>query len=231
MPSILTDIEGTTSSIKFVHQVLFPLAKKEMANYVRQQWHKQDNQEAFELIKASLRKENQIQDASVEEVIETLDLWMEQDRKHQGLKILQGKIWRQAYENGQVKGHIYLDAAEQLKHWYSQGWKLAVYSSGSVEAQKLLFGFSEFGDLRDLFSEYFDTSVGSKKDVSSYTEISKYLPQPIYFLSDIAEELQAAQKANMRVIQLDRDNVLDTKSWPVAKDFEEVNKFLKIEKN
>jgi len=133
---------------------------------------------------------------------------MNQDKKITPLKTLQGMMWKTGYDQGDFQGHVYEDAFQELKHWEEQGLALYVYSSGSVPAQKLLFSHSTYGDLTPLFSGYFDTKVGGKKESDSYRKIAEQLelaPEKILFLSDTIEELDAAQEAGMQTILILRE--------------------------
>jgi len=205
--AIVTDIEGTTSSILFVKDVLFPYARANLAGYVRQ--HSGDPQ-----VKALLDdvcKEAGLE-LSIEQIIEQLIQWIDEDKKATPLKSLQGLIWEAGYRQGDFKGHLYADAAAKLKAWKDEGLDLYVYSSGSVYAQKLLFGHTEYGDLTPLFSGYFDTHIGGKKEQQSYDRIAAELGLPageLLFLSDIKEELDAAKAAGFETIWLVRDGAID----------------------
>ena len=141
--------------------------------------------------------------------------WIDEDKKITPLKSLQGMIWQNGYKKGDFKGHLYEDAVRHLKKWKQAGLQLYVFSSGSVQAQKLLFGHTAYGDLTPLFSGYFDTTLGSKRAAESYRKIAAAIgmaPADILFLSDIEEELDAAQVAGMRVRWLVRDGVPDPKA-------------------
>lgn len=200
---ILTDIEGTTSAVSFVFDVLFPFAAKHLPDFVRQQ---SDTPSVAAQLQA-VRQESNEPDADVERVIDILLDWIAQDRKATPLKALQGMVWEQGYNAGQLKGHVYPDAVEALKRWHQEGYKLYVYSSGSIQAQKLIFGCSEAGDLSGLFSGYFDTTSGPKREEQSYRTITASIGCPaeeILFLSDIVEELDAAQAAGMATCGLVR---------------------------
>jgi len=208
--AIVTDIEGTTSDIRFVHQVLFPYARARLADFVRQQ----AAEPAVAQTLNNLRQEVAQPDADIEQLISLLYGFMDEDRKSTALKALQGMIWRSGYEDADFTGHVYPDVAPQLVRWQQQGIALYVYSSGSVAAQKLLFGYSDEGDLQPLFSGYFDTLVGAKREVASYQNIAQQLalaPNEILFLSDIHQELDAAQQAGWHTCQLIRD-AADTES-------------------
>ncbi|MEQ9899727.1 acireductone synthase [Pectobacterium punjabense] len=203
--AIVTDIEGTTSDIRFVHRVLFPYARERLADTVQQ--HGSDPEIAQAL--NALRQELGQPDADSDVLIAALHQFMDEDRKSTALKQLQGIIWRAGYRNGDFQGHLYPEVAKQLAAWQQQGLRLYVYSSGSVEAQQLLFGYSNAGDLRALFSDYFDTRVGAKRETNSYRTIAQAIGLPaeqLLFLSDIRQELDAAQEAGWHTCQLIRDD-------------------------
>jgi len=200
--TILTDIEGTTSSIAFVKDVLFPYARRELPRFVREHGNEPEVRRWLDAIATECGGI-----CGDDVIVETLQGWIDQDRKHTALKALQGMLWRDGYARGDFRGHIYADAADALRRWHADGRTLAVFSSGSVDAQKLLFGHSEAGDVTPLFSAFFDTEIGTKRDPDSYRRIAQALGQPpaeILFLSDIVEELDAARTAGMRTFLLDR---------------------------
>ncbi len=203
MPAtILTDIEGTTSSICFVKNVLFPYARRELPRFVRE--HAGDPT-VRRWLDAVATDSGGICNDDV--IVETLQGWIDQDRKHTALKALQGLMWRDGYVRGDFRGHVYPDAAAGLRQWRNDGHSLAVFSSGSVGAQQLLFGHSEAGDLASLFTDFFDTQVGHKREPASYRRIAQTLgrqPSDILFLSDVVEELDAAREAGMRTVLVDR---------------------------
>jgi enolase-phosphatase E1 len=178
--AILVDIEGTTTSLSFVHQTLFPYARARMPAWVSA--HGGD--------------------------LEKLIGWMDADAKETELKDIQGKIWAEGYAAGELKGQVYPDAAQGLRRWHDMGITLAVFSSGSVPAQKLIFGHSDQGDLAPLFSGWFDTTTGPKREAGSYRTIAAALghaPQGILFLSDIVQETDAAKAVGMRALLIDRE--------------------------
>ncbi len=200
--TILTDIEGTTSSIAFVKEVLFPYARRELPRFVREHG---DEPEIRRWLDAVATECGGV--CSDEVIVETLQGWIDQDRKHTALKALQGMMWRDGYVRGDFRGHVYPDATAMLRRWHASGHRLAVFSSGSVDAQKLLFGHSQDGDLARLFTAYFDTRIGHKREPESYRHIAQALqqqPGEIIFLSDVVEELDAARKAGMRTVLVDR---------------------------
>ncbi|PAU59538.1 acireductone synthase [Pseudomonas sp. PIC25] len=202
--AILTDIEGTTSAVSFVFDVLFPYAARHLPDFVRQ--HAAEPAVAAQLDAA--RAEAGEPGADVERVIDILLGWIAEDRKATPLKALQGMVWEQGYRAGQLKGHVYPDAVEALKHWQEEGYRLYVYSSGSIQAQKLIFGCSDAGDLSPLFSGYFDTTSGPKREAASYGRIAEAIglaAEDILFLSDVVQELDAAREAGMATCGLARE--------------------------
>lgn len=221
MKFILTDIEGTTTSISFVHDELFPYSKERMSEFLKQSSKKPEVIKCIEQVKETiLLEKNKIitNDGVAEQLIE----WINLDRKHPALKELQGMIWEKGYESGEIKGHVYEDVMPALKKWKESGITLAIYSSGSVKAQKLLFQHSTKGNLLSYFSHQFDTAVGNKREVSSYKKIStelNCLASDILFLSDIKEELDAASEAGMKTMQLVRDDQVVIGKHPQARNF------------
>ena len=218
---ILTDIEGTTTSIDFVHQVLFPYASRMLPEFVRRHQHDDEVAEILQDARAAAGEP----DASLDRLIETLQTWIAEDRKVTALKALQGHIWRHGYETGDFTGHVYEDAAACMRRWHADGISLYVYSSGSVAAQKLLFGHSGAGDLTPLFDGYFDTRIGHKREADSYRAIvaeTGVAAGDILFLSDVVEELDAAAIAGLQTVQLVRDEQVEPGTHRIAHDFAEV---------
>lgn len=200
--AVLTDIEGTTSSISFVHDVLFPYARDHIPDYVRK------NAVALEDIISDIRTLEGNETLDLEGVIAVLLRWIAEDKKITPLKTLQGMIWKEGYESGAFTGHIYDDAADMLQRWHDEGLALYIYSSGSIAAQKLIYGYSNRGDITPLLSGYFDTTTGPKLEPESYTKIAHAIgfpPDNILFLSDNAGEIAAADKAGMHSILIDRE--------------------------
>ena len=221
---ILTDIEGTTTSVSFVYDILFPYFKahiKEINNFSQLQ----EVKEAFSQVIEIVAEEENEQITTSEEVLKYLEKWSNEDRKVTPLKTLQGILWRNGYTSGELKGHVYDDVPSALEDWRKKGLKLGVFSSGSIAAQKLIFGNSIFGDLSKNFSHYFDTNTGQKRDVNTYIEIAKkinLLPAKILFLSDIYQELEAAKEAGFQTLQLVRPGTAI--SWnEYVHDFSEIN--------
>ncbi|MEJ2059233.1 MAG: acireductone synthase [Gammaproteobacteria bacterium] len=220
--AIVTDIEGTTSSIAFVHEVLFPYAAEHLPGFVRT--HADDPQVAEQL--DAVRREID-QDLDLDGIIDTLQEWMDTDRKVTPLKALQGMVWTDGYRRGAFQGHIYEDAVSGLQRWHAQGIALYIYSSGSVQAQKLLFAHTDAGDMTPLFSGYFDTRIGGKREPASYQHILNEIglpPDDVLFLSDTTEELDAAAEVGMRTRQLVRDDSVQISGrHTTATSFDEIS--------
>jgi enolase-phosphatase E1 len=186
--AILTDIEGTTSAISFVKDVLFPYADERLDAYV-----------------AAHRHDPIVVKALSESVVAHLHAWIREDRKSTPLKTLQGLIWHVGYENGELLGHVYPDVPPVLRAWNDAGIELYVYSSGSIVAQKVLFAHTFAGDLRPLFTDHFDTTTGPKREAASYAEIlaaTGFHSSEMLFLSDTEEELDAARAAGLLTARL-----------------------------
>lgn len=201
--AILTDIEGTTSSISFVKDVLFPYARKRLPAFVETHADKPEVQHWLH----EAAREAGLVSASRQDIIDLLIGWIDADRKSTALKALQGMIWEAGYVDGEYRAHVYPEVPARLRAWRDAGLRLYVYSSGSVAAQKLLFGYTDAGDLTPLFSGYFDTETGGKRDARAYQRIAEAIGLPaseILFLSDITEELDAAQTAGMQTTLLAR---------------------------
>lgn len=226
---ILTDIEGTTSSISFVKEVLFPYASAHLADYVIQ--HQDQLQDLLQDIVTASDKLDDRQD--IDGIIQQLQHWIAADIKATPLKTLQGLIWQQGYQDGAYQAHMYEDAVTKLKDWSQQNIPLYVYSSGSVKAQHLFFQYSDQGDLRGLFKGHFDTRVGAKQNPDSYRRITAQLQQTypdlqpieIMFLSDIEAELVAAETAGLRTAWLRRKEDCDAdhnSSRPYLSSFDSI---------
>ena len=204
--AVLLDIEGTTCPVPFVSQVLFPYARERLDLFLKTKSHEPALAPLIQAIDAAMDTEDV---ASVgplrrapthRERVLFLQSLIDQDRKLPALKSLQGLIWDEGYANGALECPLFEDVAPTLRAWQSDGLRLAVYSSGSVKAQKLLYGHSNDGDLRGLFSHWFDTSIGPKGEANSYLAIATELgmaPAAILFVSDSRSELEAAQAAGM----------------------------------
>lgn len=192
---VLLDIEGTTSSIAFVTETLFPYARQHLAGFVA----------AHPNATAPLLAQVEAQEPG--DPIATLLRWIDEDRKATPLKTLQGMIWAQGYADGTLDGHVYADTPDALRRWKAQGRRIYIYSSGSIAAQKLIFGHSTAGDLTPLLSGYFDTTTGPKREAKSYARIAEVIglqPAAILFVSDVAAEVEAARAAGMQAVLIDR---------------------------
>jgi enolase-phosphatase E1 len=199
--AILLDIEGTTTPISFVHDVLFPYSRKHLKSYLAQ--HANSIEVLADL--AALREEHATDVTKGKKppprVEEYLYWLIDQDRKSPALKSLQGKIWKQGYDDGSLRAPVFADVPPAMERWVRAGKSVNIFSSGSVLAQKMLFAKTEAGDLTKFISNYFDTEVGKKTDVKSYEQIAKTLSlasNEIHFLSDVLTELDAAAGAGMK---------------------------------
>ncbi|MBP8030847.1 MAG: acireductone synthase, partial [Pseudomonadales bacterium] len=162
--AVLTDIEGTTSSISFVRDVLFPYAAQHLPMFVRANAQRPDVAEQLQMA----AKEAGVAENDYPGIISALQRWIAEDKKITPLKALQGMLWEHGYRHKDYRAHVYPDAYQQLKNWHERNMSLYVYSSGSIQAQRLFFGYSEFGDMTPFFSGYFDTTSGAKQDAESY---------------------------------------------------------------
>jgi enolase-phosphatase E1 len=205
---ILLDIEGTTTPIDFVYETLFPYARAHMREFTTASLSSGELAEDL----SGLIKEHAADVAAghcppsipgdpknhTDPLVQYLLWLMDQDRKSTSLKSIQGKIWRAGYNTGELKSEVFPDVAPAFERWTRQGRQIAIYSSGSVLAQKLLFANTHAGDLTRFITAYFDTNVGPKKDVGSYSRIAAALkidPREIAFVSDVVAELEAARLA------------------------------------
>ena len=220
---ILTDIEGTTTSVSFVYDVLFPYFRENI-DKVKELSQLPEVVEVFEQTKQLAKEIEGVTIETTNDIINQLSNWSIEDKKITPLKTLQGLLWKEAYETGLIKGHVYPEVAASLARWKEIGIEIGVFSSGSIAAQKLIFGFSESGDLTPYFSHYFDTNTGGKRESQTYIKIADLIgnkANEILFLSDIVEELEAADKAGFQTIQLVRPGT--NPNWKkTATSFEEI---------
>ena len=196
---VLLDIEGTTSSISFVYDVMFPYVRRELDAYLESHWDDVDCREACDLIatEGNLNANSLSAQAIGDEVIRLMD----DDVKSTGLKQLQGLIWKAGFESGEMQAHLYEDVPPALIRWNADGRDVRIYSSGSVAAQRLFFGHTEYGDLLKHFGGHYDTTTGPKKESESYTKIAEQFAVPaseILFVSDVVAELDAAREADLQ---------------------------------
>ncbi|XP_074631507.1 enolase-phosphatase E1-like isoform X2 [Acropora palmata] len=211
---VLLDIEGTTTPITFVKDVLFPLAKNNVRRFLERNWDSAQCQEDVLALKIQAENDKDVdgvvsildsdndqfkdmngqkesKDIIIESVVKNVIWQMNSDRKTTALKQLQGHIWREAYENEEIKGDLFEDVLPAFKYWTSNNIKIFIYSSGSIDAQRLLFGNSTFGDLLKYISGHFDTKVGAKTEPKSYKAISDIIhtkPSRILFVTDVTKE-------------------------------------------
>jgi len=202
---ILLDIEGTTTPIAFVHDVLFTYARKHVRNYLVQ--HASELTDDIALLRDEHTRDMSSGEQpppftdDLESIADYVHWLIDRDRKSTGLKSLQGKIWREGYTNGTLKSQVFSDVRPAFERWHEAGLRISIFSSGSALAQQLLFAHTEAGDLTTFISDYFDTNVGAKADAESYRRIAKQMnlaPVEIVFVSDVVTELEAATKTDMK---------------------------------
>jgi len=218
---ILLDIEGTVAPISFVYDVLFPYARSHAEAFLNKAWETDEVQEDVALFRAQAASDLAAELPRVTEipgdeagaeavrnaVLQSVYIQMDQDRKTTALKSLQGKIWKEGFVSGQLKSVLFPDVKGAMESWHAEGKGISIYSSGSVAAQKLFFGYSEQGDLTGLLQGYFDTKTGPKREMASYLAITEAIgeePSSCLFATDVVAEAQAANEAGLQVVILDR---------------------------
>lgn len=219
----LLDIEGTLGSMAFVHSVLFPFARERMDEYVRAHACEPD----VRMLLDSAATIAGVSPDDLDGTLRALQAWSDEDRKVAPLKELQGRIWAEGYESSHMRGHLYPDSIDALRRFHSANITLYIYSSGSIAAQRLFFGYSVFGDITPLFSGFFDTTIGSKRDPQSYSRIAREIgvaPSRILFFSDSTPELDAARATTIQTLQVARpeDGPIAESTHPVAASFDGV---------
>ncbi|KIO36938.1 MULTISPECIES: acireductone synthase [Shewanella] len=220
--AIVVDTAGTTTDLNFIQDTLFPYSSKALADFL------EENQTNV-LVDNCISDVKDIAlepDASLARVVEILQQWIAEDRKATPLKTLQGLIWKQGYAKGEFKGHIYPDFIDSVKDIKAQNLRLYSFSSGSVDAQKLLFSHSDGGDLTEYFDGHFDTRTGNKLFKQAYCNIINTIslaPKQVLFISDVLEELKAAEQAGMRVMQMVRETTQRTGDYPQITNFKELS--------
>jgi enolase-phosphatase E1 len=198
---ILLDIEGTTTPIAFVHEVLFSYARAHARDFLTKDSDEVRADIALLREEHAADKRNNLQPP--ESIPDYIDWLIDRDRKSTALKSLQGKIWRQGYLDGSLKSQVFADVAPAFERWRRAGLKIGIFSSGSVLAQQLLFAHTDAGDLTGFIDDYFDTNVGKKGDAESYRKIAAAMnlePSEILFISDVVAELEAAQESGMKTL-------------------------------
>jgi enolase-phosphatase E1 len=211
---ILLDIEGTTSPIDFVFEVLFPYARLHLEEHLK----RKAGSKELELDLLQLREEHVKDvaealappdwidappDAQLQSVVRYIFWLMDRDRKSPGLKSLQGKIWQEGYLKGELKSQVFPDVPPALKDWKEKNLDVRIFSSGSVLAQRLLFANTEAGDLSGFLNGYFDTNIGPKTSAESYRRIAAEFhlaASQVLFVSDVIKELDAASSSGMKTL-------------------------------
>ncbi|KAF9988414.1 hypothetical protein BGZ75_009452 [Mortierella antarctica] len=220
---VISDIEGTTTPIVFVKENLFPYVTSKLAEFLKRNWSSEEMKANIEALRVQAEKDvaeglseavaiakesSEVTAEKVQEdVIASIAWQMRADRKIGALKAFQGYMWKEGYSNGDLKGALYEDVVPAFDQWKAEGKKLYIYSSGSVPAQKLLFGHSEKGDLLHYFSGHYDTTIGQKIEAESYSKIATDIgvnPERALFLSDNIHEINAAKKAGIQAVVVDR---------------------------
>lgn len=240
--TVICDIEGTTSSISFVKDTLFPYALKNVEEYLKANW----NEDATKTVVAALREQaEEDKKAEVEgaltipagdsediipDIVKYVEWQTSRDAKTGSLKTLQGLVWAKGYKDGSIKGHVYEDVSKALEQWTEGGRKVYIYSSGSVDAQKMLFEHSEQGDLVKYLAGHYDTKIGAKTEKDSYAAILKNIEataEEALFLTDVVAEAKAAKEAGLNVVVLDRPGNAEL-SEDDRKEFTVVSSFADI---
>jgi len=224
--AILLDIEGTTTPIAFVHDVLFSYAREHVREFLA------ENPDAEDI--ALLREEHATESDAppltdqIESIAAYVEWLIKLDRKSTALKSLQGKIWRQGYQEGSLKSQVFADVKPAFARWRERGLRIGIFSSGSVLAQQLLFAHTEVGDLTPFIDSYFDTKVGKKGEAESYRKIAETMglsPEEILFVSDVVVELDAARQAGMQSllsIRPGNEPQPHEEQYPAIRGFEEI---------
>ena len=238
---ILLDIEGTTCPVSFVSEVLFPYAAREVGAYLERnatvaeiqslirelmvQWQGETDEEISRLRASCMASD--ARDSLEIRVLPYIHWLIRTDRKVSAWKDLQGRIWQEGYARGELKAELFAEVATTLRAWERRGMQMSVYSSGSVPAQKLLYGYSSEGDLRPLFSHWFDTRIGAKQEEGSYRAIVEVIDRAadeVLFISDSVAELEAARRAGLQVLFSDREGNprRDPEGFPAIRSLEQV---------
>ena len=227
MRAFLLDVEGTTTPVSFVYDVLFPYARREMAGFLRAHAGEPEVDEALRRLRDEHRSEGGAPppwsaEGGIQPALVYLGWLMDADRKSTALKALQGRVWQEGFRRGELRGRLYPDVAPALARWRRQGRSVFIYSSGSVLAQRLIFSQSEGGDLSPWIAGYFDTTTGPKRDAESYRRIAAKIgidAGDVLFVSDSADEISAARDAGLRVALCARDGAPGT-AGPAIRSFD-----------
>jgi enolase-phosphatase E1 len=231
---ILLDIEGTTTPVDYVFGVLFPYAREHVDDFLIAYQQETEVQTDLHLLKqeyeADLAQGLSVpkwEGTEVIAVVPYIHHLIAIDRKSTGLKSLQGKIWEQGYRDGSLRSQMFSDVKSALERWVISGLRVFIFSSGSVQAQQLMFRYSEVGDLTSFISGYFDTQTGSKREAESYRKIADAIgapPEKILFISDVTAELRAAQAAGMQTLFSMRvgNKSLESEGFPAVENFDTI---------
>ena len=232
--AILLDIEGTTTPIAFVHEVLFSYARTHVRDFLKANFNSAEVRGDVALLRAehaadvSKNPPALDENSLIDSIADYVEWLIARDSKSTGLKSLQGKIWRQGYLDGSLKSQVYADVAPAMERWRVNGLSINIFSSGSVLAQQLLFAHTESGDLTKFIDNYFDTKVGKKGEADSYRRIAEALSLPtneVLFISDVTTELDAATEAGMQTLLSIRPNnppQTDADRYQVIRSFDDV---------
>ena len=234
--AVVLDIEGTTTPTSFVYDALFPYARANLRRYLREHARSAGVLEAIRLLRAEHAGDGEVApewdestpDATLESLVSYLEWLMDRDRKSPGLKLIQGQVWKRGYDDGSLRGEVYDDVRPALERWKASGITLAIYSSGSVLGQQLLFSHSNAGDLTELINYYFDTGVGPKRAPESYRHIAGALGLPaedVLFVTDMVPEIEAARTAGFRTCLCVRGDPTDAPhaDTAVIRTFDEIS--------
>jgi enolase-phosphatase E1 len=237
--AILLDIEGTTTPIAFVHDVLFSHARAHAREFLENNFDAEEVRSDISLLRQEHALDssgdqapplllNDSRSSEIESLATYIDWLIARDRKSTGLKSLQGKIWRQGYLEGSLQSQVYQDVAPALKRWHTAGLRINIFSSGSILAQQLLFAHTEAGDLKEYIDNYFDTTIGKKGEAESYLRIAGELhlqPGEIVFISDVVAEVEAASEAGMKPILSIRPG---NSPQPSAEHYQSIHSFEQV---
>ncbi len=237
LEAVVVDIEGTTTPLAFVHETLFPFARRALESFVRESYGRPETADLFDSLRVDWREdvqrgdsppewpENADREEQIASIVAYAKWQMDRDRKAFGLKALQGLIWERGYRDGLLQGTVFPDVPAAFARWRAAGITIAIFSSGSVLAQQLLFRSTPSGDLRPHIAAFFDTRVGPKREPDSYRCIAAALGKPtarMLFISDTPAELAAARAAGCTALLCARPGNPPTSDPQAILDFTEV---------
>lgn len=235
---VVLDIEGTTTPIAFVSEILFPFARAELRQFLETDLESEEVREVVRLLRAEHADDvargesppalhDSPRDAAIASTAAYAEWLMDRDRKSPGLKLLQGLVWERGYDAGLIQGEVFADVPPALARWRAEGLDVAIYSSGSVLAQRLIFATTAAGDLTEFIEHFFDTTVGPKRSPDSYRRIAAEMevqPDELMFASDVVLELEAARAAGLQVVLCVRPGnpPVSTDGWVVVRSLSEL---------